>query len=168
VIDMSDQDPVIDELADEATIPSISADTIVVGHDGSSAAHHALTTALDLADQLRAPVLIVRAWSFATAPRPQDWTFGYVSSSDDVQQAVQDALMSDVQHVVERFDRVQVAYRAIHAGPARSLIELSATARMVVVGSRGLGGVAQVILGSVSDEVINNARCPVLVTSPKS
>ena len=45
---------------------------IVVGHDGSADANHALTVALDLAAGLKVPVTIVRAWTIDTAPRPAD------------------------------------------------------------------------------------------------
>ena len=50
--------------------------SIVVGHDGSEDADQALATALELADKLHLPVVVVRAWSLATAPRPPDWKFG--------------------------------------------------------------------------------------------
>jgi nucleotide-binding universal stress UspA family protein len=156
---MTEQSP----WTDEAALQPVATGTIVVGHDGSAAAQQALATALDLAGQLRAPVAIVRAWSFATAPRPPDWAFGYVPSSDQLQEAVHGDLISDVHHLVERFPDVQITYRAVHGGPAHSLIAMSVSARMLVVGSRGLGGVAQLMLGSVSDEVIKKACCPVLV-----
>jgi hypothetical protein len=55
-------------------------DAIVVGHDGSSGGAHALATALELAGQVHASVVVGRAWSIATAPRPPTWKFGYVSS----------------------------------------------------------------------------------------
>ncbi len=51
---------------------------VVVGHDGSRGADQALSEALGLASALAAPVLVVRAWSIATAPRPDGWEFGYV------------------------------------------------------------------------------------------
>ena len=57
-------------------------DSIVVGHDGSGGGDQALATALELADQVHASVVVVRAWSIATAPRPPTWKFGYVSSFD--------------------------------------------------------------------------------------
>ena len=148
----------------EATPEPVATDSVVVGHDGSAAAHHALTTALDLAEKLKAPVAIVRAWSMATAPRTPNWTPGYVPSIDQGQQAVHDALVADVRHIVNRFPDVKVTYQAVNGGPAHSLIALSAAARMLVVGSRGLGGLAHVMLGSVSEEVVKKARCPVLVT----
>lgn len=142
----------------------MSNDRLVVGHDGSASADMALTTALELAETLGSPVEVVRAWSMATAPRPANWTFGYVSSVEELQRAVQDALVADVADIVVRHDAVAVSYLAMHGDAAASLIELSGTARMVVIGSRGLGGVAELLLGSVSDEVVRRARCPVLVS----
>lgn len=142
----------------------MSDDRLVVGHDGSAGADTALTTALGLAETLQSLVEVIRAWSVATAPRPANWTFGYVSSSEDLQGAVLDVLVTDVADIVSRHAGVAVSYRAVNGDAAASLIELSGTARMVVVGSRGLGGVAEMLLGSVSDEVVRRAHCPVLVT----
>lgn len=143
-------------------------DSIVVGHDGSDGAGHALAEALDLADQLRAPVVVVRAWSIATAPRPSNWEFGYVSSFDEYAAAVHDALVHDARAAVERHPSVQVSYRAVHASPAACLIDVSRHARLLVVGTRGRGGIAGLLLGSVSEQCVRHAACPVLVVRPRS
>jgi hypothetical protein len=95
------------------------------------------TTALELADRLQASVLIVRAWSMATAPRPPDWGFGYVPSFDEMSAAVHDHLVNDTATDVARFSHLPVQHRAAHASPAKSLVELSSEALMLVVGSRG-------------------------------
>lgn len=136
---------------------------IVVGHDGSTDADHALTTALELADELQAPLVVVRAWSIDTAPRPANWEFGYVSSFAESSDAVRAALIEDTAVSVRAFPKVSVDYRAVHSGPARTLIEVSREARMLVVGSRGHGSLAGLLLGSVSDQCARLAVCPVLV-----
>jgi nucleotide-binding universal stress UspA family protein len=94
-------------------------DAIVVGHDGSSGGAHALATALELAGQVHASVVVGRAWSIATAPRPPTWKFGYVSSH------------------LQRSRAVDVKYRNVHGRPAKSLIAISNEARMLLLGSRG-------------------------------
>ncbi|WP_198413755.1 universal stress protein [Cryobacterium sp. TMT2-15-1] len=149
----------------EASTPAPSpAGGIVVGHDGSAFADHALTTAFELAAPLHAPVVIVRAWSIDTAPRPANWEFGYVSTFAEYSEAVRAALIEDTAALVHAFPHVSVDYRAVHAGPARSLIEVSREARMLVVGSRGRGNLAGLLLGSVSDQCTRLSVCPVLVT----
>ena len=143
-------------------VPAAS-NSMVVGHDGSACADYALTTALELADQLQVPVVVVRAWSIATAPRPSNWEFGRVSSFDEYSVAVHDELVRDARTTVEKYPAVSIGYRVLHAGPAKSLIDLSRDARMLVVGSRGRGGLAGMLLGSVSHTVVLHAPCPVVV-----
>ena len=75
---------------------------IVVGHDGSGGSDTALKMALKLADRLQASVLIVRAWSMATAPRRPDWEFGYVPSFDEMSAAVHEHLVNDIAADVAR------------------------------------------------------------------
>ena len=142
-------------------------ESIVVGHDGSAGAQHALVEALELADQLRLPVVVVRAWSIATAPRPPKWTFGYVSSFAEYAEAVAEALVHDAQDAVAAHPAVPVSYRAVHASPAACLIEVSRHARMLVVGTRGRGGITGMLLGSVSEQCVRHAVCPVLVVRPR-
>jgi|tagenome__1003787_1003787.scaffolds.fasta_scaffold20511077_1 nucleotide-binding universal stress UspA family protein len=140
-----------------------SAGSVVVGHDGAPSADRALTEALLLARALAAGVVVVRAWSLATAPRPADWEFGYVPGFEEYAEAVRLALLGDIRPLLESFADVPVDYRVVHAGPAESLVEISRDARLLVVGARGLGGLAGMLLGSVSDQCVRHAACPVLV-----
>ncbi|TFD29706.1 universal stress protein [Cryobacterium cryoconiti] len=145
-----------------------SSDTIVVGHDGSGYADHAVAVALDLAQQLHAPVVLVRAWSIDTAPRPANWTFGYVSSIEEYAGAVREELVEAVMAEVARHPDLKVEYRAVYASPLKSLVDASRGARMLVVGSRGRGGLSGMLLGSVSEQCVRHAKCPVLVVRPNS
>ena len=56
-----------------------------------------------------------------------------------------------------------VTVRGVSGAPAQILIEASADADLVVVGSRGAGGFANLLTGSVSSKVVNHAACPVVV-----
>ena len=113
--------------------------SIVVGHDGSVGSDHALAAALGLAENLNLPVVVVRAWSIATAPRPSTWAFGYVPSFEEYSAAVQEELVQDSRAIVGDYFGLRVSYHAVHAHPVRTLIALSRDARMLVVGSRGKG-----------------------------
>lgn len=137
--------------------------SIVVGHDGSPGADQALAEAMVLGRALGAPVVLVRAWSVSTAPRPADWELGYVPGFEAYAGAVHQALVDDVRPGVAAFPDVAVEYREPHAGAAQSLVDLSHGARMLVVGARGLGGLTGLLLGSVSEQCVRHAACPVLV-----
>jgi nucleotide-binding universal stress UspA family protein len=140
---------------------------IVVGHDGSQGATQALTMALELADKIELSVLLVRAWSIGTAPRPPEAKFGYVPSQREMSESVQASLIADAAPHVASFPHLDVSYRVVWASPSKSLIEISRNAYMLVVGSRGLGGFAGMVLGSVSEQSIRHATCPVLVVRPR-
>ncbi len=137
--------------------------SIVVGHDGSAGSGHALAAALGLAEQLNLPVVVVRAWSIATAPRPSTWAFGYVPSFQEYSEAVREELVRDSRAIVGDYFGLQVSYHAVHAHPVRTLMALSQDARMLVVGSRGKGALAGMLLGSVSEKCARHAACPVLI-----
>jgi nucleotide-binding universal stress UspA family protein len=143
------------------------ATTIVIGHDGSAGAADALDVGLRLAADLGAPVTVLRAWSMVTAPRPASWTFGYMPPVDEFAAAVHDELVANTKQQVEAFPEVALTCRVYHAGPSQSLIRASRDARMLVVGARGLGGLQELVLGSVSDQCVRHAHCPVLVTRPR-
>ena len=142
--------------------------SIVVGHDGSDGADHALAQALGLAEQLNLPVFVVRAWSVATAARPSSWEVGYVPSFSEYSAAVHDELVQDTRAIVGDYYTVHVRFHAVHAGAAKTLIALSQDARMLVVGSRGRGALAGMLLGSVSEKCVRHAACPVLVVPPRA
>lgn len=81
-------------------------------------------------------------------------------------------LCSDVQDAVERrtgqiLDELNVAYecRREVGHPAEVIVDIAAheKADLIVLGSRGLGGVKSFLLGSISDRVMHHAHCPVLI-----
>lgn len=63
----------------------------------------------------------------------------------------------------ERYPDVVVRYEVLSGEPRETLIEASGNAQLMVVGARGLGGLAGLLLGSVSQAVLHHAHCPVIV-----
>jgi nucleotide-binding universal stress UspA family protein len=64
---------------------------------------------------------------------------------------------------------VQVERKVVAGGAARSIIDAAKGADLVAVGRRGHGGFSRLLLGSVSDQVVRHAGCPVVVvTAPGS
>jgi nucleotide-binding universal stress UspA family protein len=141
--------------------------TIVVGNDGSAIANLALRRGLWLAKQLGAPVRVLRAWSISSAPRPKTWELGYVPPLEDFEAAVRERLVADTAAALADYPEVPVTLETPHGKAVRELIEASQGARLVIIGSRGLGGFSGLLLGSVSRQVVEHALCDVLVVRPE-
>jgi nucleotide-binding universal stress UspA family protein len=137
--------------------------SIVVGDDGSPAAARTLDFTLDLAEKLGATVTVLRVWNIGSAPPHTLFKQGYVSSFEEVSVEVGKLLESGTHRAREAHPDVRVECRAVHGQPAEALIAASAGATMLVVGSRGRGGFSTLRLGSVSEQCVRHASCPVLV-----
>ena len=131
---------------------------IVVGVDGSDVAQAALAFALDESRLRGAALDVVLAWhepytaaSLALiAPDPGVYNDAAVRTLDDVL-ASADVAGVDVKKHIER------------GGPAEALLRIAEGADLLVVGSRGHGGFTGLLLGSVSQQVVHHATCPVVV-----
>ena len=142
------------------------AETIVVGHDGSRDAEAACDYALGLAERLASPLLVLRAWTIDTAPHGTLVSEGYVSSFEEADITIARVVERDTAPLVAAHPSVPVTYRAKFGQPAEVLIEASAHAMMLVLGRRGRGGFASLLLGSVSEQCARHAHCPVLILRP--
>ncbi|MCZ2814084.1 universal stress protein [Modestobacter sp. VKM Ac-2979] len=147
----------------EVSTRAVVAGGVVVGHDGSDCAQEALQWAAGLAERASWPLHVVRGWRIATAPQPASWEPGYVPPIGEYEQAVQADLEADVRAVLGAERAGGVTCHVVHAAPVRSLIEAAQDADLLVVGARGRGGFAGLLLGSVSDQVTRHAPCPVTV-----
>ena len=135
---------------------------ILVGHDGSECAQHALRWAGELARRADMDLHVMRTWSMTSAPRPRSWSPGYVPPIEDWAGAVYEELNKHV--TAAHLDpAVRVTCHVVHRSPAKGLIETAAGADLLVVGARGRGGFGGLLLGSVSDQVVHHAPCPVTV-----
>jgi nucleotide-binding universal stress UspA family protein len=135
---------------------------IVVGHDGSTCAQEALTWAGRLACRADIDLHVVRAWSMTSAPQPSTWTPGYVPPLPDWEKAVLDELAAHVK-AAGLDPSVRVTCHAVHRAPAPGIMTAAEGASLLVVGARGRGGFRGLLLGSVSDQLVHHAPCPVTV-----
>ena len=136
---------------------------VVVGHDGSEHARDALVWAAALAERASWPLHVVRAWRIATAPQPSTWEPGFVPPIGDYEAAVQADLEADVADLLGAERAAGVTCHVVHTAPVQALIEAAQGADLLVVGARGRGGFAGLLLGSVSDQVTRHAPCAVTV-----
>lgn len=136
---------------------------IVVGVDGSSESKLALSWAARIARTECAGIDVVGAWDF---PVNLGWTS--LPADFSPKQEIRRAALAAVDDVFGP-DRPPDLRVITHEGsPASVLVERSAGALMVIVGSRGHGAIVGLLIGSVSARVAEHARCPVLVVhAPK-
>ncbi len=133
---------------------------IVVGIDGSAPSVAALDWALGQAELTGATVEAITAWEY---PSFYSWEGGAVpprefegAATVTVENAVDDA-------VDRRGSSAPVHTRVIQGHSATVLLEVSADADLLVVGSRGHGAFVGALLGSVSQKCVHHSRCPVVL-----
>lgn len=137
---------------------------IVVGVDGSEHSQRALEWAVRQAALQHANLTVLTVNPVATEP----WTGNPVVYPPD--QEKQDTAARAAEEAVQKVTSqlgdakpAQVTVTAVNGQAAPALIAASQDADLVVVGSRGAGGFATALLGSVSMKVVHHAACPVVV-----
>jgi len=136
---------------------------IVVGVDGSEAAHGALQWAVDEARRRNAVVEAIHAWH-------QPFVSGYAYLGEiDLGPYVTEA-EAVLEGAIASVDTtgVTVEHKVMAGGPAQVLVEQAKGAAMLVVGSRGRGGFTGLMLGSVSQQVAHHSPCPIVIIPPAS
>ena len=131
---------------------------VVVGVDGSEPSKKALRWAARIAASTGARIDAVAAWQM-----PPSYVWSVVPNDWDQNADTNTALAATVDEVfgANRPDNMRLA---VHEGyPTAVLLDESNGALMLIVGSRGHGGFAGLLLGSVSAAVAEHATCPVLV-----
>jgi|tagenome__1003787_1003787.scaffolds.fasta_scaffold20907136_3 nucleotide-binding universal stress UspA family protein len=140
---------------------------IVVGVDGSEQSKDAFRFAVEEAQLRQARVLAVNAWTapaFPSDPLLVAAPVDYPELMAAMQVGAERLLANVIDEVVGATQAsVQVDGAVIEGPAARVLLEAAEDAEMIVVGSRGHGGFSRLLLGSVSEQVVHHAPCPVLV-----
>ncbi|HZR12969.1 MAG TPA: universal stress protein [Acidimicrobiia bacterium] len=135
---------------------------IVVGVDGSDGSVRALAWAAEEARLRGIGLLVVTCWTFPAlvAPMPFQPPIAGEMLEDGARTTLQDAVDRALGPEDEHGD---VLAEVCEGSASQRLVELSTDAEMLVVGSRGRGGFAGLLLGSVSQHVAEHARCPVVI-----
>jgi nucleotide-binding universal stress UspA family protein len=139
-----------------------NAGEVLVGVDGSAPSRAALRWALDQAKSTGSRVRAVIAWEVPMHTGRA--MIGY----EDLGAAAGTLLSESVQEALDvDAPEVEVIETVLPGHPAQVLIDASAGAALLVVGSRGHGGFAGTLLGSVSQLCAQHAHCPVVVVRGK-
>ena len=145
----------------------------MVGVDGSESARTAFEFALDEAVRQAARVRVVTAFH---PPRHWPVAFGMASgmavpaSPEELAEAAELTARQTVAEVIREVgstaEAIPVEVRAVPGNPAKVLLDQAAEADLLVVGHRGLGGVASACLGSVGLQCVLHATCPLTIVRP--
>ncbi len=135
---------------------------VVVGTDGSAHSAAALWLAFEEADLRRLPLVALHTWTAPASRAPGD-ILPLVYDVPEVAAEESRLLAETIAGWRGRYPDVAVTERVEHAHARRALVEASADAELLVVGSRGRGGFTGLLLGSVSHHVLHHAHCPTIV-----
>lgn len=153
---------------------------VVAAVDGSENGDRALQWAHHQAGVMGARLHVVHTWEPPYIP--VDSLAGTVRSlapdEDEVRAAAQALLDGSVQRVianqaadsadVDSTAPVEVTTELLEGYPSEQLTKAAANAKLLVVGTRGLGGFSSLLLGSVAHQCLSHAKCPVAVVRPGS
>lgn len=135
---------------------------VVVGVDGSEASHKAIAYAAEEASMRGATLHAVYAWMPPLTPGLE-----YLWSEElaDAQRAAaSEALAIGIAGLAGRYPDLMIERHTVQAPPVAALISIAENAELLVVGSRGRGGVKRLLLGSVSHGLLQALPCPIIVT----
>ena len=141
---------------------------IIVGVDGSPGAHRALDWAMKEAATHHAHLTVV-----AVHEVPVNGWSGHpdilgadVAELEKTRRAAEEAVVKAATQLGESRP-ASVTLHAANGFPAEELINASREADLLVVGSRGVGGFTRLMMGSISNQVVHHAHCPVVVVPDK-
>lgn len=139
---------------------------IVVGVDGSDHSHRALIWAMRQAAQQHVPLTVMTVRPDPVRPVTEIYWGAHAYPEDShnpevARKAIEEIVEQARNDIGETAPQVTVS--VVTGDPAEELIKASRDADLVVVGSRGSGGFASLLMGSVSSKVTHHAACPVVV-----
>lgn len=134
---------------------------VVVGVDASKEAHIAVERAFECANVRGVPLIALTAWDYGPydAYNAEIWKFSIKEMTEELVEEVEEIIAE--QRL--KYPDVQVQIKAVRGLASTELVEASKEAGVVLVGSRGRGGFAGLLLGSTSRHVLREAHCPVIV-----
>jgi nucleotide-binding universal stress UspA family protein len=135
---------------------------IVVGVDGSPASRAALEFGFMEANTRHVPLAVVHVPTYDALER-EFAASAYDIFTENPSRALISAML---QALAPRYPTVSVIERVTGRSPSKDLSRISVGAELLVVGARGRGGFAGMLLGSVSHAMMRHAPCPVVVVPP--
>jgi nucleotide-binding universal stress UspA family protein len=137
---------------------------IIAGIDGSAHSARVIEWAVKEAALQNAALTVITVHSVPANPWTGNPTVlaGETAELEHIRETAEE-LTQKVMSQLGESRPASVTVRAVAGYPAKELIDASGDADLLVVGSRGAGGFARLLQGSVSSQVVQHARCPVVV-----
>ena len=147
---------------------------ILVAIDGSKSSDNALDFALDLAGKYSSHIILISVFnpptvSYLTSPAMVYIPVDTTKHSEGIR-VYHDKMLSDALNKAKSIKKdLKVEKKLVEGRPADKIVETAKEGKfdLIVIGSRGLGGIKEFFLGSVSDRVADEAPCPVLIIKEK-
>ncbi len=138
---------------------------ILLATDGSPHAELAAKTAVDLAEKIGARLHVVAVGRTFPAAVYEVYT---ETGREDLRREAQEILDKQVRKIEEAGGTVAIAHLKMNERRDEAIVHLAEEidVDLIVIGSRGFGGLKRALLGNVADSVVRHAHCPVLVVRP--
>jgi nucleotide-binding universal stress UspA family protein len=143
---------------------------MLVAIDGSETAAKAMDFALELAEKCVSEIEIVSVVppvksfipQFPVATPPEDFYDFFIKH---VENRLKTVLSETIKKAKEKKTGIKITTRLLKGNPAQTIVQAAEEGNfdMIVVGNRGLSGIAEFVLGSVSNRIADTAKCPVLI-----
>ncbi len=159
---------------------SIFPTKVLLATDGSEEADLATRTAADLADKTGSELHLVHVFGITPwySAYPEGFGFGTAELEDPVleeelqrtsERGAREVLDAEVEKL-RSLGVTQPQAHLVEGGVSQEIVGLAEGigAGLIVLGSRGLGGIRRALMGSVSDSVVRHAHCPVMIVRPEN
>lgn len=140
----------------EAT--SIATGNVLVGTDGSPHAARAVRWAVDEADRRGSRLTVAHCWT-----APFRLATDGIAAGDVMEKVDAGIILDEAIEAARSVSGGDIDHRLMEGGTVDSLLQLSEAADLVVVGTRGRGGFASMLIGSVASAVASAAACPSVI-----
>ena len=139
---------------------------ILLATDGSEQANLAAMTAIDLAQSTGSRLHVVAVGR--TFPGAAIYKVYAEEAREDLRREAQEVLDEQVRKIEEAGGTVAIAHLKMDERRDEAIVHLAEDigAGLIVIGSRGFGGMKRALMGNVADSVVRHAHCPVLVVRP--
>lgn len=144
---------------------------ILVPIDGSECSQKALEYALDLAEKYSAEIKLLTVTEHVVLVEPIFLaasifdTQSQIEIEKNIEKAYKNILDEALRKSIHDYPNLKIEKQLLKGRPADEIVEFAETENfdMIIMGNRGLSRIKDFFLGSVSNRVVDKAKCPVLI-----